>query len=119
MVVLGNPPYSGHSANRSRDIEGNLTFIGQLIEDYKKVDGADLKEKNPKWLQDDYVKFIRFAQWRIEKTGYGILAFITNHGYLANETFRGMRRSLMQSFSEIYVYDLHGNSKKKEKNPDG
>jgi predicted helicase len=119
MVVLGNPPYSGHSANRSRDVDGNLTFIGQLIEDYKRVDGADLGEKNPKWLHDDYVKFIRFAQWRIEKTGYGILAFITNHSYLDNPTFRGMRRSLMQSFSEIYVYDLHGNSKKKEKNPDG
>ncbi len=119
MVVLGNPPYSGHSANRSRDIDGNLTFIGQLIEDYKRVDGADLGEQNPKWLQDDYVKFIRFAQWRIEKTGYGVLAFITNHSYLDNPTFRGMRRSLMQSFSEIYVYDLHGNSKKKEKNPDG
>ncbi len=119
MVVLGNPPYSGHSANRSRDVDGNLTFIGKLIQDYKRVDGVDLGEKNPKWLQDDYVKFIRFAQWRIEKTGYGILAFITNHGYLDNPTFRGMRRSLMQSFSEIYVYDLHGNSKKKEENPDG
>ncbi|MHB1713236.1 MAG: type ISP restriction/modification enzyme, partial [Acidimicrobiales bacterium] len=119
MVVIGNPPYSGHSANRSRDTKGELTFIGQLIEDYKRVDGADLGEKNPKWLQDDYVKFIRFAQWRIEKTGHGVLAFITNHGYLDNPTFRGMRRSLMQSFSEIYVYDLHGNSKKKEKNPDG
>ncbi len=119
MVVIGNPPYSGHSANRSRDTNGDLTFIGQLIEDYKRVDGANLGEKNPKWLQDDYVKFIRFAQWRIEKTGHGVLAFITNHGYLDNPTFRGMRRSLMQSFSEIYVFDLHGNSKKKEENPSG
>lgn len=119
MVVLGNPPYSGHSANRSRDNDGNLTFIGQLIEDYKRVDGADLGEKNPKWLQNDYVKFIRFAQWRIEKTGHGVLAYITDNSYLDNPTFRGMRRSLMQSFSEIYVYDLHGNSRKKEKNPDG
>jgi predicted helicase len=119
MVVLGNPPYSGHSANLSRDVDGNLTFIGQKIEDYKRVDGADLGEKNPKWLQDDYVKFIRFAQWRIEKTGYGILAFITNHSYLDNPTFRGMRRSLMQSFGEIYVRDLHGNSLKRERNPSG
>ena len=68
---------------------------------------------------DDYVKFIRFAQWRIERTGYGILAFITNHGYLDNPTFRGMRQSLMQSFDDIYVLDLHGNSKKKERSPDG
>jgi predicted helicase len=119
MVVLGNPPYSGHSANRSRDVDGNLTFIGQLIEDYKLVDGADIKEKNPKWLQNDYVKFIRFAQWRIEKTGHGVLAYITDNSYLDNPTFRGMRRSLMQSFGEIYVLDLHGNSNKKEKNPDG
>ncbi|HEY7415389.1 MAG TPA: type ISP restriction/modification enzyme, partial [Ktedonobacteraceae bacterium] len=74
---------------------------------------------NPKWLNDDYVKFLRFAQWRIERTGYGILAFITNHGYLDNPTFRGMRRSLMQSFDDIYLLDLHGNSKKKEHAPDG
>jgi len=119
LVVLGNPPYSGHSANRSRDENGDLTFIGKLIEAYKMVDGHSLGEKNPKWLHDDYVKFIRFAQWRIERTGHGILAFITNHGYLDNPTFRGMRQSLMSSFSHIHIYDLHGNSKKKEKAPDG
>lgn len=119
LVVLGNPPYSGHSANRSRDDDGNLTFIGKLIEDYKVVDGQPLGERNPKWLQDDYVKFIRFAQWRIERTGHGVLGFITNHGYLDNPTFRGMRQSLMQSFTDIHVYDLHGNTKKKERPPDG
>jgi predicted helicase len=123
MVVFGNPPYSGHSANSSwrETKEGKkvLTFIGKLVQDYYKVDGASLGERNPKWLQDDYVKFIRFAQWRIERTGYGILAFITNHGYLDNPTFRGMRQNLMQSFDEIYVLDLHGNSKKKERSPDG
>jgi predicted helicase len=78
-----------------------------------------LGERNPKWLNDDYVKFIRFAQWRIEKTGYGVLAFVTNHGYLDNPTFRGMRQSLMKTFDDIYVLDLHGNSKKKEKCPNG
>ncbi len=83
------------------------------------MDGAPLGERNPKWLNDDYVKFIRFAQWRIEQTGYGVLAFVTNHGYLDNPTFRGMRQSLMQSFDDIYLLDLHGNSKKKEKAPDG
>ena len=90
-----------------------------LVRDYYQVDGAPLGEKNPKWLQDDYVKFIRFSQWRIAKTGSGILAFITNHGYLDNPTFRGMRRSIEQTFDEIYVMDLHGNSKKKETAPDG
>jgi len=119
LVVLGNPPYSGHSANRSRDENGDLTFIGNLIEDYKQVDGQPLGEKNPKWLQDDYVKFIRFAQWRIERTGHGILGFVTNHSYLDNPTFRGMRQSLMQTFNEIRVYDLHGNTKKPEISPDG
>ena len=70
-------------------------------------------------MQDDYVKFIRFAQWRIEQTGYGILAFICNNAYLDNPTFRGMRQNLMQTFDDIYILDLHGNSKKKEKAPDG
>jgi Type ISP C-terminal specificity domain/N-6 DNA Methylase len=119
LVVLGNPPYSGESANRSRDEKGELTFIGALIEDYKQVDGHSLGERNPKWLQDDYVKFIRFAQWRIESTGHGILGFITNNGYLDNPTFRGMRQRLMNSFGEIHIYDLHGNSNKKERAPDG
>lgn len=112
MVVLGNPPYSGHSANKGEWIDG-------LIRDYYKVDGLPLGERNPKWLQDDYVKFIRFGQWRINQTGFGVLAFVTNHGYIDNPTFRGMRQSLMQSFSEIYILDLHGNAKKKEVSPDG
>ena len=63
------------------------------------------------------MKFLRWGQWRIEQTGQGVLAFITNHGYLDNPTFRGMRQNLMQTFDEIYVLDLHGNSKKKETVP--
>lgn len=118
MVVLGNPPYSGHSANASRK-DGKLTWIGELIEDYKQVDGKGLGERNPKWLQDDYVKFIRFGQHRIQKSGAGILAFITNHGYLDNPTFRGMRQQLMNTFSDIYLLDLHGNSRIGERAPDG
>ena len=118
MVVLGNPPYSGHSANASRK-NGKLTWIGEMIEDYKQVDGKPLGERNPKWLQDDYVKFIRFGQHRIQQTGAGILAFITNHSYLDNPTFRGMRQQLMETFSDIYLLDLHGNSRTKERSPDG
>ena len=118
MVVLGNPPYSGHSANASRK-DGRLTWIGQLIEDYKQVDGKGLGERNTKWLQDDYVKFIRFGQHRIQRTGAGILAFITNNGYLDNPTFRGMRQQLMNDFTEIYLLDLHGNSRMQERAPDG
>jgi predicted helicase len=122
MVVLGNPPYSGHSANSSWEMVGKrkkLNFIGQLLQDYYFVDGKPLGEKNPKWLQDDYVKFIRWGQWRIEQTGAGVLAFITNNGYLDNPTFRGMRQQLMNTFDEIYIFDLHGNSKKIECAPDG
>ncbi len=124
MVILGNPPYSGHSANMGEWIAGLLRGRDSLGREkatgsYFDVDGEPLGEKNPKWLNDDYVKFIRFAQWRIEKTGYGILAFVTNHGYLDNPTFRGMRKSLMDSFDDLYFLDLHGNSKKKEKTPEG
>ena len=123
MVVIGNPPYSGHSANKGEWVtdllHGDDGRRAKKGGNYFEVDGKPLGERNPKWLNDDYVKFIRFAQWRIEQTGYGILAFITNHGYLDNPTFRGMRQSLMQSFDDIYVLDLHGNSKKKERSPDG
>jgi predicted helicase len=127
MVVLGNPPYSGISANASVRIfpdpktgklKRELTWIGKLIEDYKLIDGQPLGERKH-WLQDDYVKFIRFGQWRIEHTGQGILAFITNHGYLDNPTFRGMRQSLMTTFTNIYILNLHGNVKKREAAPDG
>jgi hypothetical protein len=122
MVVLGNPPYSGHSANRSwttQDGRRVPTFIGRLIQDYQRVDGQPLGERNPKWLQDDYVKFLRWATWRIERTGAGILGFVTNHSYLDNPTFRGMRQSLMRSFDEIYLLDLHGSTRKREVAPDG
>ena len=111
MVVLGNPPYSGISANMSDN-------IAKMVDAYKFIDGQPLKERKH-WLQDDYLKFIRFAQTRIERTGHGILAFKTNHGYLDNPTFRGMRQSLMQSFDDIYVLDLHGNINRREQAPDG
>ena len=119
MVVLGNPPYSGHSANRSRTESGELTWIGELIEDYKRIDGQPIKERNLKWLQDDYVKFIRFGEWRVSRSGSGILAFITNNGYLDNVTFYGMREHLMQTFTEIYLLDLHGSTDKSDRAPAG
>ena len=114
MVVMGNPPYSGESANKGE-------WIMNLMEDYKKEPGGKekLKERNPKWINDDYVKFIRFSSYLIEKNGEGILAFINPHGYLDNPTFRGMRWHLMKTFDKIYTIDLHGNSKKKETALDG
>ena len=153
LVILGNPPYSGHSANLSErpvriaagrpytvgwvadadgrakpveriakhDMEGVVqpTFIGARLRDYFFVDGKPLDEKNPKWLHDDYVKFLRFAQWKIEQAGRGIVGMITNHSYLDNPTFRGMRQSLANTFDDIYVLDLHGNALKRETCPDG
>jgi len=153
LVILGNPPYSGISANPSETIKkikkgqnyvagyswdykqnkankvlkraakdtkkNQKTFIGNILMDYYFLDGQPLGEKNPKWLQDDYVKFLRFAQWKIEESGHGIVGMITNHSYLDNPTFRGMRQSLMKTFDEIYILDLHGNSLKKETAPGG
>lgn len=114
MVVLGNPPYSGESVNKGE-------WIMKLMEDYKKEPGGKekLKERNPKWINDDYVKFMRYGQYLIEKNGEGILAFINPHGFLDNPTFRGMRWNLLKTFDKIYTIDLHGNSKKKETAPDG
>ncbi len=112
MVIMGNPPYSGHSENIG-------DWIMEKIKDYREIEGKSLGERNPKWLQDDYVKFFRFAQWKIERAGAGILGFITNHAWLDNPTFRGMRYSLMKTFDEIYIVNLHGSTLKKEKTPEG
>lgn len=114
MVVLGNPPYSGESANKGE-------WIMELMEDYKKEpEGKEkLKERNPKWINGDENKFIRYGQHFIEKNGEGILAYINPHSYLDNPTFRGMRWHLLKTFDKIYTIDLHGNAKKKEITPDG
>ena len=112
LVITGNPPYSGHSKNKGK-------WITDLIDTYKQVDGKPLGEKNPKWLQDDYVKFIRFAQWKMEQVEEGVVGIITNHSFLDNPTFRGMRQSLMHTFNRMYLMDLHGNTKKKERTPEG
>ena len=111
MVVTGNPPYAGISANQGK-------WINELLKPYREVDGQPLGEKKV-WIKNDYVKFIRFGQWRIEQTGQGILAFITDHSYLDSPTFRGMRQNLMKTFDEIFLLNLHGNSKRRETAPDG
>lgn len=111
MCIVGNPPYSGISTNKSE-------WITDLIDEYKYVDGTHFGERKH-WLNDDYVKFIRMSESLIEKNGEGVLGFITNHGYLDNPTFRGMRWHLMQTFDRIYVLDLHGNTKKNDIAPDG
>lgn len=114
MVMIGNPPYSGESQNKGE-------WIMHLMEDYKKEPGGEtqLKERNPKWINDDYVKFIRLAQYYIERNKYGVIGFINPHGFLDNPTFRGMRWNLLKTFDKIYTINLHGNYKKKEVCPDG
>ncbi len=114
MVVMGNPPYSGESQNKGE-------WIMNLMEDYKKEPGGkeNLKEQNSKFINDDYVKFLRYGQHFIEKNGSGVLAFINPHGFLDNPTFRGMRWNLLKTYDKIYTIDLHGNAKKKETTIDG
>ena len=107
MVVLGNPPYSVSSSNKGE-------WIRELIKDYKK----NLGERKIN-LDDDYIKFIRFAEHFIEKNGNGIVAMITNNSFIDGITHRQMRRHLLETFDDIYILDLHGNAKKKEKTPDG
>ena len=114
MIVIGNPPYSGESFNKT-------PFANALVNKYKVEPGGEAKlgETNIKWLSDDYVKFIAFAEDVIRSNGHGIMAMITNHAYLDNPTFRGMRWHLRQTFDKIYILDLHGSSNKREVAPDG
>lgn len=107
MVILGNPPYSISSSNKG-------AWIQSLIKDYKE----NLNERKIN-LDDDYIKFIRFAEHFIEKNGTGIVAMITNNSFLDGVTHRQMRKHLLESFDDIYILDLHGNAKKKETTPDG
>ena len=147
LIITGNPPYSGASANKgifedevkiAYGLEPNLANLStqaqRIINTYfanpnEKSKQRDFKnffesrrlqnEKNPKWLLDDYVKFIRFAESKIESQDSGIIAIISNHGFIDNPTFRGMRWHLLNTFDKIYILDLHGNVKKKEKSPNG
>lgn len=104
-IIIGNPPYNARSTNKY-----------DLIDDYKYVDGKPLGEKNCKSLQDDSVKFIRLAQELLDE---GCLGYITNNSFIDNPTARGMRQHLMQDFSDIYIVNLNGNSRKKDKCDDG
>ncbi|MGG7539386.1 type ISP restriction/modification enzyme [Rhizobium sp. 12,4] len=142
LVILGNPPYAGHSKNKGTWIKDAIDGYrdkksNKFVPGYKHVvervpTGRDEKgeetwkeeiksigEKNPKWLNDDYVKFIRFAQLKMDAVDEGIVGIITNHSWLDNPTFRAMRQSLTRSFDQIYLVDLHGSTKPKELVPAG
>lgn len=108
MCVIGNPPYAVSSTNKSE-------WIQNLLKDYKK----DLNEKNIQPLSDDYIKFIRYGQYYIDKNGEGILAYISNNSFIDGIIHRQMRKNLLETFDNIYILDLHGNSRIKEISPDG
>ncbi|GHR44586.1 type ISP restriction/modification enzyme [Helicobacter pylori] len=100
--------------NKQRERKKALKELKQIYSKYKLQD-----EKNPKWILDDYVKFMRFAQNKIESLGHGLFGFISNNAFLDNPTFRGLRRSLLECYDELYILNLHGNARKKEKTPQG
>lgn len=113
MVVLGNPPWAALTSNDS-------DYATRLISKYKWEPGGQVRlQERKQWLQDDYLKFIAFAEDMVERAGEGIVGMITNHGYLHNKTSRGVRWHLAQTFDKIYALDLHGNVKRKETSPDG
>lgn len=113
MVVIGNPPYNGISSNKTE-------YANKLVEKYKTEPGGLQKLQERKhWLNDDYVKFIALAEDMISKNSEGIVAFITNNGYLNNPTFRGMRWHLLKTFDKVFILNLHGSTKKGETTPNG
>lgn len=123
MVVLGNPPYSGESQHSgdwiNRLMRGRDLLSNKSTQNYFTCDGKLLRERQSRWINDDYIKFIRFAQWRIESTGHGILAYVTNRNYLDNITFRGVRQALLSTFNKVYVVDLHGDAMSGDKPASG
>ena len=112
-AIVGNPPYAGHSRNNQ------VPWIVDKVYDYKRNYPDLQKRGQAKWLQDDYVKFLRLAEWRIAFSTTGVLGFITNHAWLDNPTFKGMRKHLLETFDQRTVLDLHGNANKQETAPDG
>ncbi|MYB32111.1 MAG: DNA methyltransferase [Acidobacteria bacterium] len=122
-VVIGNPPYLGEAGRGGEWIASLMRGVElpskRKTLSYFEVDGKPLGEKNPKWLNDLYVRFTRLSQHLIERSGTGVHGFITNHSYIDNPTFRGMRWALLSAFDHLVLVDLHGNLKKKEVAPDG
>ena len=108
LVILGNPPYSVSSANKSDFIEKEMKLYKEDV----------CEERNIQPLSDDYIKFIRFAHWKIDKNKKGVIGMITNNSYISGLIHRGMRKKILQSFNEIYILNLHGNSRIGEKCPD-
>jgi len=106
LVLMGNPPYSNFS---SGDEKEGQQWIKDLLDDYKK--GLNEKKIN---IDDDYIKFLRYAQWKVEQNGYGIVGIITNNSYLDGITHKIMRKSILETFDQIYILNLHGNKLKEE-----
>ncbi len=115
--LLKNIQTQKESGSKNAPKSGSKDALKNLKQIYSKYKLQD--EKNPKWLLDDYVKFMRFAQNKIESLGHGLFGFISNNAFLDNPTFRGLRHSLLECYDELYILNLHGNARKKEKTPQG
>ncbi len=114
-VVIGNPPYQGKSSNKGPWITNLMrSRLPDGADHYFRFNNADLGERNPKWVNNDYVKFFRLAQWRLAETGVGVLGYITSNSYLESPTFRGVRQSLLHTWLQLRIVDLHGNANKGE-----
>ena len=114
-VVVGNPPYSGDSTNKGEWITKLMrTRLPDGADSYFRFNDADLGERNPKWVNNDYVKFMRLAQSRLAALGTGVLGYITSNSYLESPTFRGVRQSLLHTYPQLRIVDLHGNANKGE-----
>jgi hypothetical protein len=114
-VVIGNPPYQGKSSNKGPWITHLMrSRLSDGADHYFRFNNADLGERNPKWVNNDYVKFFRLAQWRLSETGVGVLGYITSNSYLESPTFRGVRQSMLHSLPYLCIVDLHGNANKGE-----
>ena len=117
QMLLDNIQKQKESGSKNAPKSGSKNALKELKNLHSKYKLQ--KEKNPKWLLDDYVKFMRFAQNKIESLGHGLFGFISNNAFLDNPTFRGLRRSLLECYDELYILNLHGNARKKEKTPQG
>jgi len=113
LVVVGNPPFSGHSASDSPSARALVRGVDPRDErstaSYLHVDGSPIGERNSKWTADDCIQFLRWSQWQLERADRGAVALVLSHALLRHPTLRGVRDSLRRHHDGVRVLDLHGN----------
>lgn len=110
LAIIGNPPFASFSVNQGEWITGLVRGSREMPGYF--VKGTQRLGERKTWLHDDYVKFFRLAQWLAESRDDALVAFVSNHGFLDNVTFRFMREELARVFPQIDIVDLHGNRKR-------